>query len=60
MSNTIRYAELWALLGKLGFDVSTLDEQDHRVCQFTPTDTRIVLHNYPPNQPVRRGNPHRR
>jgi hypothetical protein len=49
MSNTIHYADLWALLRKLGFDVGTLDEQNHRVCEFAPTDTRIVLHDYPPD-----------
>jgi hypothetical protein len=32
MSNAIRYADLWALLRKLGFDCDTLDEQNHRVC----------------------------
>jgi hypothetical protein len=53
MSNTIRYADLWALLRKLGFDVGTLDGQNHRVCEFVATDTRIVLHDYPPDQPVR-------
>jgi hypothetical protein len=53
MSNAIRYADLWALLRKLGFDCDTLDEQNHRVCEFAPTDTRIVLHDYAPDQPVR-------
>jgi hypothetical protein len=53
MSNAIRYADLWALLRKLGFDCDTLDEQNHRVCEFAPTDTRIVLHDYPPEKPVR-------
>lgn len=53
MSNSVRYTDLWALLRKLGFDVDTLDEQNHRVCEFAPTATRIVLHDYPPDQPVR-------
>jgi hypothetical protein len=53
MSNAIRYADLWALLRKLGFDCNTIDEQNHRVCAFAPTDTRIVLHDYPPHQFVR-------
>jgi hypothetical protein len=53
MNNAIRYADLWALLRKLGFDCDTLDAQNHRVCEFAPTRTRIVLHDYPPDQPVR-------
>jgi hypothetical protein len=53
MRNAIHYADLWALLRKLGFDCDTLDEHNHRVCEFAPTDTRIVLHDYPPDQPVR-------
>src|SRR5436190_4689646 len=53
MSNAIHYADLWALLRKLGFDCDTLDDHNHRVCKFEPTDTRIVLHDYPPDQPVR-------
>jgi hypothetical protein len=53
MSSAIRYADLWALLRKLGFDCDTMDEGNHRVCEFAPSDTRIVLHDYPPNRPVR-------
>src|SRR5258708_6393788 len=53
MSSAIRYADLWALLRKLGFDCDTIDEGNHRVCEFAPTDTRIVLHDYPPDRPVR-------
>ena len=41
MSNAIRYADLWALFRELGFDCDTLDEQNHRICEFVPTDTRI-------------------
>jgi hypothetical protein len=53
MNNRILYGDLWALLRKLGFDVGTLDQQNHRVCEFVPNDTRIVLHDYPPDHPVR-------
>jgi hypothetical protein len=53
MNNTIRYGDLWALLRKLGFDCNARDEKNHRVCEFAPTDTRIVLHDYPANEPVR-------
>jgi hypothetical protein len=53
MSNVIRYADLWALLRKLGFDCDSLDEKNHRICEFAPTSTRIVLYDYPPEQPVR-------
>jgi hypothetical protein len=53
MRNAIRYADLWALFRKLGFDVDKLDDQNHRICEYASTDTRIVLHDYPPDQPVR-------
>jgi hypothetical protein len=53
MPEPIFYADLWALLRKLGFDCDTVLESNHRVCEFSPTDTRITLHNYPPNQPFR-------
>jgi hypothetical protein len=53
MSNAIRYADLWALLRKLGFDCDTHDEHNHRICDFAATATRILLHDYPPDQPVR-------
>src|SRR6266446_5055238 len=53
MSNAIRYADLWALLRKLGFDCDTMDQKNHRICIFAPTDTRIVLHDYPLDQLVR-------
>jgi hypothetical protein len=52
----IYYADLWALLRKLGFNCDTVLESNHRVCEFAPTDTRIVLHNYPPDHPVRSQN----
>jgi hypothetical protein len=53
MNKTIRYADLWALLRKLGFNCDTLDDRNHRICEFAPTDTRIVLHDYPPHKAVR-------
>ena len=53
MSNAIRYADLWALFRELGFDCDTLDEKNHRICEFVPTNTRIVLHDYPPDHHVR-------
>ncbi len=52
MKNSIRYADLWALLRKLGFDCDTVLQSNHRVCEFAATDTRIVLHDYPQEQPV--------
>ncbi len=52
MNNSIRYADLWALLRKLGFDCDTVLQSNHRVCDFAPTATRIVLHDYPADQPV--------
>jgi hypothetical protein len=53
MTNAVRYADLWALLRRLGFDGDTLDAQNHRRCEFAPTGTRIVLYDYPPDQAVR-------
>src|SRR5216684_2123392 len=53
VNNTIDYGDLWTLLRKLGFDCDAHDEQNHRICEFAPTDTRIVLHDYPANEPVR-------
>jgi hypothetical protein len=53
MPEPIFYADLWALLRKLGFDCDTVLESNHRVCVFEANDTRIMLHDYPPNQPVR-------
>src|SRR5437879_6316176 len=53
MSNAMRYADLWALLRRLGFDCETINEGNHRICEFAPTDTRIVLHDYPPDRPIR-------
>lgn len=53
MSSAIHYADLWALLRRLGFDCDTLDPKNHRICVFAPTDTRIVLHDYPLDRPVR-------
>jgi hypothetical protein len=52
MPEPIFYADLWALLRKLGFNCDTVLESNHRLCEFAPTDTRIVLHDYPPEQPV--------
>jgi hypothetical protein len=53
MISSIRYADLWALLRKLGFNCETIDEGNHRICEFAPTETRIVLHDYPADRPVR-------
>jgi hypothetical protein len=53
MDQPIYYADLWALLRKLGFNCETVLESNHRVCEYAPTDTRIVLHDYPPEEPVR-------
>jgi hypothetical protein len=52
MNKVIRYADVWSLLRKLGFDCDLFDDNNHRVCEYAPTDTRIVLHDYPPTTPV--------
>jgi hypothetical protein len=52
MKKKIRYADVWALFRKLGFDCDLFDDKNHRVCEYAPTDTRIVLHDYPPTTPV--------
>jgi hypothetical protein len=53
MNTVIRYADLWKLLRTLGFDCDSHDDKNHRVCDFAPTATRIVLYEYPPDQTVR-------
>lgn len=52
-ASQVRYADLWALLRQLGFDCDTVVESNHRICEHQPTETRIVLHNYPPEQLIR-------
>lgn len=53
MNKKISYADVWSLLRKLGFDCDLFDDKNHHVCEYAPTDTRIVLHDYPPATPVR-------
>jgi hypothetical protein len=52
MNKTIRYADVWSLLRRLGFACDLFDDQNHRICEYAPTNTRIVLHDYPPATPV--------
>jgi len=52
MDNTIRYADLWALFRKLGFDCDTVRDKRHRICEYAPTETVIILADYPPDEPV--------
>jgi hypothetical protein len=53
MDKNIRYADLWALLRNLGFEFDTARDNKHRICEYAPTETIIVLADYPPDQPVR-------
>jgi hypothetical protein len=57
MDSEIRYADLWALLKRLGFDcdifgTNPLGGNTVRICEHAPTNTRITLADYPPEQPV--------
>jgi hypothetical protein len=52
MTRAVRYADLWVLLRKLGFNCDTVRENKHRICEFPATETVIILAEYPPEQPV--------
>ncbi|HKI32316.1 MAG TPA: hypothetical protein VKA46_10645 [Gemmataceae bacterium] len=57
-TNAARYADLWALLRRLGFDCDTLGtnplgKNTVRICEYAPNGTVITLADYPPDQFVR-------
>ena len=53
MSSTVSYADLWALLRRLGYDCDRLiDDNRHRVCEHAVAGSLLTLADYPPDQPV--------
>src|SRR5207248_10382337 len=53
MNSTIRYADLWALLRRLGYHCDRLiNENRHRVCEHPTAGSFLTLADYPPDQPV--------
>jgi hypothetical protein len=52
MTSQIRYADLWALLRRAGYNCDRLiNENKHRVCEH-PAGSVLTLADYPPDQPV--------
>jgi hypothetical protein len=53
MNSHIRYADLWALLRRLGYNCDRLiDDNKHRVCEHEAAGSLLTLADYPPDQPV--------
>jgi hypothetical protein len=53
MNSHVRYADLWALLRRRGYDCDRLiDEGKHRVCEHAAAGSLFTLADYPPDQPV--------
>jgi hypothetical protein len=53
MNTQIRYADLWALLRRLGYNCDRLtDENKHRICEHAATGSLLTLADRPPDQPV--------
>jgi hypothetical protein len=53
MNSQIRYADLWALLRRLGYTCDRLTDQNrHRVCEHAAAGSLLTLADAPPEQPV--------
>lgn len=52
MNSAFHYADLLAILDELGFDCTAVRD-GFRVCEHKPSDTMIVLADYPADQGVR-------
>jgi hypothetical protein len=53
MNSTVSYADLWALLRRLGYNCDRLiDDNRHRVCEHAATGSLLTLADYPPDQAV--------
>src|ERR1700722_6349673 len=53
MNSDIRYADLWVLLRRLGYNCDRLiHEKKHRVCEHVHSGSLLTLADYPPDQPV--------
>jgi hypothetical protein len=53
MNSEIRYADLWALLRRLGYNCDRLTPDNrHRVCEHVAAGSLLTLADYPPDQGV--------
>jgi hypothetical protein len=53
MNSDIRYADLWALLRRLGYNCDRLtDDNKRRVCEHAAAGSLLTLADYPPDEPV--------
>jgi hypothetical protein len=53
MNRAIRYADLWALLRRVGYDCDRLtDDRKHRICEHAAAGSLLTLADYPSEQPV--------
>jgi hypothetical protein len=53
MNSHIRYADLWALLRRLGYNCDRLiNDNQHRICEHTAAGSSLSLADYPPEEPV--------
>lgn len=53
MNSPIRYADLWALLRRLGYDCERLtDDNRRRVCEHAAAGSSLTLTDRPPDEPV--------
>jgi hypothetical protein len=53
MNSNIRYADLWTLLRRLGYNCDRLiNDNRHRVCEHSESGSLLALADYPPDQPV--------
>jgi hypothetical protein len=53
MNSQIYYADLWAMLKRLGYNCERLmNENKNRVCEHPATGSMFSLADYPPDQPV--------
>jgi hypothetical protein len=53
MNSQIRYADLWALLRRIGYDCDRLiDDDKHRVCEHVAARSLLALADYPLDRPV--------
>jgi hypothetical protein len=51
MNSQIQYADLWALLRRLGHNCERLtDDNKHRICDHAATGSFLTLADYPPDQ----------
>jgi hypothetical protein len=53
MDSRVRYADLWALLRRLGYNCDRLiNDNRQRVCEHVAAGSLLTLADYPPDEPV--------